>query len=270
MDTPDPESRPAERDLEPTIAVPIVTPPVEPPGRQSEHMTLPPTVTVTPPPVSLPDRPPAPSRLAYVYGNAFAYTLRRGFALAFDVIVPSLSMLGVMYGRISINPLTGFPINSQAAFDVTFEIALGITFLYIWLAQAIFGTTLGKLLFGLHLFTRRVRFIGLGRALVRNVLLPIDLLVIGIVLVLLPGHRRLGDLLGGTVVARSPLRAFAPLLGLGGFIVVAALPFIFAGGTVHVVATLAAFVTLGPHIFERIITVAQQIFETIRGMSGSH
>ena len=71
--------------------------------------------------------------------------------------------------------------------------------------------------------------VGLAHALVRNLLRPIDLLVIGGILAVLPGHRRLGDLAGGTVVARSPLRAFAPLVGWILIIVLAGLPFVIVG-----------------------------------------
>ncbi len=110
-----------------------------------------------------------------------------------------------------------------------------------------FGTTLWKLAFGLHVYPLRGRFVGLGRSLLRSLLRPLDLLLIGGILALLPGHRRLGDLLGGTVVARSPLRAFAPLVGWIGIIVLVGLPWITVGPE-HALATLVAFTEFVPRL----------------------
>jgi hypothetical protein len=128
---------------------------------------------------------------------------------------------------------------------------LGIAVLYLWLFEAILGTTLGKLAFSLHVYAPRHRFVGLGRSFIRNLLRPVDLLVIGWILAMLPGHRRLGDLLGGTLVAHSPLRAFSPLVGWALLIGLGAVPFVVAGGMVTVLAVGAAFVQFIPPLIAR-------------------
>jgi hypothetical protein len=63
---------------------------------------------------------------------------------------------------------------------------------------------------------------------------------------LMPGHRRLGDLFGGTVVAQSPLRAFSPLVGWVLLIALCVVPFVVAGGSVTVLAVGTAFIEFIP------------------------
>jgi hypothetical protein len=109
----------------------------------------------------------------------------------------------------------------------------------------------------------RGRFVGLGRALVRMLLRPIDLVVIGAILALLPGHRRIGDLLGGTVVARSPLRGFAPLLGWVLIIVLFGLPLVTVGWE-RSLATLVAIGEFVPHLLVRLWIHAAALFGVAR------
>jgi hypothetical protein len=149
-----------------------------------------------------------------------------------------------------VNPITGLPTNSEGGFDATLAIGIGVALVYVWIAEALCGTTLFKLAFGLQVYPVRGRFVGLGRAFVRNLLRPIDLLVIGAILAALPGHRRLGDLLGGTVVARSPLRGFAPLLGWILIIVLFGLPLVTVGWE-RSLATLVAIGEFVPHVLVR-------------------
>ena len=236
--------------LEPTQAMPAIVTPVEPTTPVEGEVTLEhvPLPRPRPAPPVTPAVPIAAPASAYVFGNPLVYAIRRGLALAIDVVLVTCALVGIFYGQISINPLTGLPAGSEAAFDATLGTAAGAAVVYVILAQAIFGTTLGKLLLGLHVYAKRGRFVGLGRGFIRTLLLPIDLVLIGIVLALLPGHRRLGDLFGGTVVARSPLRGFSPVLGALGIAVVAAAPFLLGGGTERVFATLGAFVAFGPSL----------------------
>lgn len=245
----------------PTLAVPVTTvdrTPLEaaPLVVEAPHPPNPPVVPVQ---TVVAERP------RYVYGNPFGYALRRFGALAIDLVLPIVAISAVLYSQISINPLTGLPTGSQGAFDSTVGIAAAITLGYLVLAQAIFGTTLGKLFFNLHVYARRGGMVGFGRAVLRTLLLPLDLLAIGFVLAVLPGHRRLGDLLGGTFVARSPLNVFAPLLGAIGILVVGAAPFVLAGGPDHVFATLAAFAGFGPHL---VVRLAQLVLDGIAAVGG--
>jgi uncharacterized RDD family membrane protein YckC len=193
----------------------------------------------------------APPRGAYVFGNPFTYVIRRFLAFALDLVVVTSVATMLLYGLIAINPFTGLPNNSEGGFDATFGMGVGIALLYLWLFEAILGTTLGKLAFSLHVYAPKSRFVGFGRAFIRNLLRPVDFLVIGWILALMPGHRRLGDLFGGTVVAHSPLRAFSPLVGWLLLIALGATPFLVAGGTVTVLAVATAFVEFVPPLIAR-------------------
>jgi uncharacterized RDD family membrane protein YckC len=257
METPTPPS--PHDEPEPTVAFPAVAQPAP-----VETIAVAPAADVMPVPV-VPAAAAAPPSPAYVYGNPFSYLLRRTFALVLDLVVPSVAGGAVFYGPIAINPVTGLPIGNETAFDVTLGIALAAALVYVIVAQAIFGTTLGKLFVGLHVFPQRGRFVGFGRSLVRTLLLFIDVWGIGAVLALLPGHRRLGDLIGGTIVARSPLRTFAPMLGAIGLALVAAAPFLLGAGPENVLATLGAFLAFGPHIAGRAFDVVM----ALAGMAGS-
>jgi len=201
-----------------------------------------------------------PAAPLYVFGNPFGYVLRRFFAFALDLVLVTAVSTTLLYGLIAINPFTGLPNNSEGGFDATFGLGLAIALFYLWVFEAIFGTTLGKLAFSLHVYARKSRIIGLGRAFVRNLLRPLDALVIGWILALAPGHRRIGDLLGGTVVARSPLRGFSPLLGWIGIIVLAGLPFLIAGGPTTVFAVGAALIEFIPRLVVHAFDFVTQLF----------
>jgi len=182
-----------------------------------------------------------------VFGNPVAYVLRRFAASTIDLVLGSFVVTWLLYGIIAVNPLTGLPTNTEGGFDSTFAMGIGAALLYVFLAEAIFGTTLGKLALSLHVYSSKGNFVGLARSFIRSLLRPIDLLVVGALLALAPGHRRLGDLFGGTVVAQSPLRGVAPVIGWIGIVAVAALPFIFDGG-LRFFIVLAAFAQFVPHL----------------------
>jgi uncharacterized RDD family membrane protein YckC len=280
MDARTPGEQPPARDedLEPTIAMPAVV--VPPPRPRTEHGVVEPPYEAAPAnpfaPSELPPHPivrnapppgPGPAAPAgtvvapaavapgpaapivprFVFGNPVGYAFARFAAVVLDLVTVGMIATTFAYALIAVNPLTGLPTNSEGGFDATLGLGLCAGLVYVWLAEAIFGTTLWKLAFGLHVYAVRGRFVGLGRALLRNLLRPVDLLLIGGVLALLPGHRRLGDLVGGTVVARSPLRAFAPLVGWIGIILLAGLPWITVGPE-HALATLAAFGEFVPRL----------------------
>lgn len=174
----------------------------------------------------------------YTFGNPFAYTLARGLAFTLDIVLVTAVVTSFIYGMLAINPLTGLPAPDEGRFDSALGIAFGVALLYGIFAEALTGTTIGKLAFGLHVYAARGGFVGFGRAFVRALVRVIDFFAVGAIFALLPGHRRLGDLLGGTVVARSPLRAFSPLLGWILIIVVAGVPVVVIGID-HLLATFA-------------------------------
>src|SRR5947209_1691807 len=270
-----PPPTPPEDGLEPTVAMPRVEPPpprphvehgvVEPPsyGGRGQPVRVSPAVPVAAPVAGtvLPPRPvtTVPERPQYVFGNPLGYVVARFFAFVLDVALVTVFVTSLAYSLIAINPLTGLPTNTQRGFDATLAIGVAIALVYVWVAEAFVGTTIWKLAFGLHVYNPRGRMVGLGRPLVRNLLRPVDRLVIGGILALLPGHRRLGDLAGGTVVARSPLRAFAPLVGWIFIIIVAGLPFVIVG-PIHALAALYAFAEFVPGIITRIVPFGQTLF----------
>jgi uncharacterized RDD family membrane protein YckC len=270
-----PPPTPPEDGLEPTVAMPRVEPPpprphvehgvVEPPryAASAEPVRVSPAVPVAAPVTGtlLPPRPATAVRdePQYVFGNPFGYVVSRFFAFVLDVALVTVFVTSLAYSLIAINPLTGLPTNTQSGFDATLALGVAVALVYVWVSEALFGTTIWKLAFGLHVYNPRGRMVGLGRALVRNLLRPIDLLVVGGVLALLPGHRRLGDLAGGTVVARSPLRAFAPLVGWILIIILAGLPFVIVG-PIHTLAALYAFAEFVPGIIARIVLLVQTLF----------
>jgi uncharacterized RDD family membrane protein YckC len=241
-------------ELEPTVAMPRVE--ASPGGLVPPYLPPQPIPPQPIPPQPIPPQPqnlPTPdgARVGYVFGNPFLYALRRFLAFALDLVVVSSVATMLLYGLIAINPFTGLPNNSEGGFDATLGMGIAIALLYLWLFEAVLGTTLGKLAFSLHVYAPQHRIVGFGRALIRNLLRPVDFLVIGWILALLPGHRRLGDLFGGTVVAHSPLRAFSPLVGWLLLIAFGALPLLVAGGTVTVLAVGTAFVEFIPPLIAR-------------------
>ncbi len=264
---------PPEDGLEPTVAMQRV----EPPPTPVEHGTLePPPAAPAPAPVHPPTAVPvaapvggtvlppprpsaAPDRPRYEFGNPFGYMVARFFAFVLDVVMVALVVSALAYSLIAINPLNGLPTTSESGLDATLGLGVVIALVYVWLAEALLGTTIWKLAFGLQVYAPGARFVGLGRAFVRNLLRPIDLLVIGAVLALLPGHRRLGDLASGTLVARSPLRAFAPLVGWILIILLCGLPFLI-GGVERTMASLVALIVFVPNLFVKLWLLIQTLF----------
>jgi len=213
---------------------------VEPPGagRAAPFFARRPTV-VTP-----------PGATALDFGNPIGYMLARLCAFVLDVGQVTLVVTILAYALIAINPVTGLPTNTQRGFDWTLALGAVIALFYVWIAEALFGTTIWKLALGLHVYAQRERVVGLGRSFVRSLLRPIDLLAVGGVLALLPGHRRLGDLLGGTVVARTHNR-YAPLIGLVLVVVLAGIPFVIVGAP-RTFAGIIAFWEFFPGIVARV------------------
>lgn len=270
MSTPPP---PPEDDLEATVAMPRVTPPPPPQRKRIDPAVVEPSgpVHVSPAaqhgaPVSGTVIPPgAPAGVTarrplgvYDFGHPAGYVFARLFAFLIDVGLVSAVLTSLAYSFIAINPVTGLPTNTQRGFDATLGLGILLAVVYVLAAEAAFGTTLGKLALGLHVYAVRGGPVGLGRAFVRMLLRPIDLLVIGGLLALLPAHRRLGDLLGGTVVARSTLRGFGPVIGWVLALIVAGLPVILTGWN-KTFLSLAAFYQFFPGIVARVLLVVHNL-----------
>ena len=246
--------------------MPRVTPPPPPQRRQIDPAVVEPREPVRaapypPPPVEGTHIPP-PTRTVvlerpqYDFGHPLGYVFARFFAFVIDVALISVVVTSLAYSLIAFNPITGLPTNSQRGFDATFALGIAIALVYVWICEAFFGTTIAKLVLGLHVFATRGGPVGLGRSFVRSLLRPIDLLVIGGVMALLPGRRRLGDLLGGTVVARGRMRRFGPLVGWVLLLVVAGLPWILAGPH-STMQSIFAFWQFLPGIVARVVLLGK-------------
>lgn len=225
-----------------------------------------PHVPYTPPPVEeaivvgpagpLPSRGVLPLSVRPIVGNPLTYAMARFFAFAIDLGVIAGVLTILAYALIAINPITGLPTNTQRGFDATLAMGVVLALVYGITFEALFGTTFGKLALGLHVHAVRDRRLGFGRAFVRSLLRPVDVLGIGAVLAMLPGHRRLGDLAAGTVVVRGgPLRGYAPYVGWLAIIITAGLPLVLVGVT-RTVAGLVAFVEFAPGIGARLTLLA--------------
>jgi uncharacterized RDD family membrane protein YckC len=245
-------------DLDPTVAMPRIE--IPPPARAGTYHVAGPieeAVVVGPAPPSAP--PLKPVGVRFPVGNPLAYSLARFAAFAIDVALVTGVLTILAYALIAINPITGLPTNSQRGFDVTLLMGVALALVYVVTFEALFGTTLGKLAFGLHVHALTDRRVGFARAFVRMLLRPVDALLIGGMMTLMPAHRRLGDYAAGTVVTReSPLRRFAPYVGWIGIVIVAGIPVVLVG-LPRTFAGLAAFYQFLPHIITRIADVFHQL-----------
>lgn len=163
-------------------------------------------------------------------GDIGAYIVRRLLALAVDLaFVGTLIALAL---RMWITRATRGGVTAGSFLELALFVAIAI-FVYRWLFEGFAGTTLGKLLFGLSVARADGRGAGLGRTFVRELLLPLDLAIIGFLLAaLLPKRQRLGDLVGGTVVLNAGIGPLAPLLGI-----------VLLGGATYGVVTYAGGLT---------------------------
>ncbi len=111
-----------------------------------------------------------------------------------------------------------FAIVGEEPSSLPFWVAfLSGSFLYYWICEGVWGRTLGKRLFDLRVVRVDGAPAGLGRALVRTVLRPVDALPVAYllgacVIWLTQRDQRLGDLAAGTVVVRPRM---VPLERLG-------------------------------------------------------
>ena len=193
-----------------------------PPTEQQAHQasTLPPEarqIFPGPPPPVAPD-----------HGDIGAYIVRRTLALLVDLIF--VGALIAMVARAWLTRGTSGELNFGTFIQLTFVLAISL-FAYRWLFSGIVGSTPGKLLFGLVVGRNGGGRAGLARTFVRELVLPLDLVVIGFLLAaLLPRRQRLGDLIDGTVVVNSKIGAVAPALGILLLGAAAYATLVYAGG----------------------------------------
>jgi uncharacterized RDD family membrane protein YckC len=153
------------------------------------------------------------------FGDIGVYIVRRFLALAVDLIGIGF-LIGI--GLVAlVDAARASPDQFLAAHAQQFAIALGgAIFVYLTIAEGLFGSTIGKGLFGLGVGRKDGGRLGFARALGRNVVLPLDLAVIGFLLAAVtPSRTRIGDLVAGSVVTNARIGRLAivtaALIGVG-------------------------------------------------------
>ena len=164
---------------------------------------------------------PAVARPPYAptFGNLGAYAFTRFAALVVDFCLVPCSFACFAFNLADRGTLAFAP-RTSAGFGALVGIAFVTAIVFAILFESIFETTIGKALFGLGVRRGTGQHAGMQRIVVRYVLLPIDVLLIGEILALVTRrHQRLGDLAAGTVVARHRsggfVTAFAVVLLAG-------------------------------------------------------
>ncbi len=230
-----------------TQPIPVVA--VEPPVRR----VSPPAPPLAPPP-PFPPQPPlavqqpavvVPARYVHRFGSVPFYLFARFAAFAIDFFLVAFLIATFVFTAFDAGLLTGGP--DQTGYDALAGGAIGGAIVFAFLCEAIFGTTLGKLVFALH--TRRIngRHAGGVRVLVRYLLRPIDLLLVGPLLALVtPRHQRVGDFLSGTVVSRSRIGGFASLVGIGLLVAIGYAQAVFGGGITSAIGVAAETASFAP------------------------
>ncbi len=159
----------------------------------------------------LPYRESLPAHEEIRYGGATART----FAFCIDLIFISVFAMGLLLLN---------PVSEKIVSRLLLNLSPLLVLLYLTVAEFSFGTTVGKILFGLKVTEEGGTPPSFAAILVRNLLRPLDLNPLGYLVAFLSSRKqRLGDLFSGTAVIRTPR-------SLRGWMVI---PFmlIFAGGT---------------------------------------
>lgn len=153
------------------------------------------------------------------FGDIGVYIVRRFLALVVDLAGVGF-LIGI--GLVAfVDAARANPDQFLAAHVQQFAFALGGAVLaYLTIAEALFGSTIGKGFFGLAVGRKDGGRLGLGRALIRNILLPLDLALIGFLLATVtPSRARIGDLVAGSVVTNARIGRLATvtaaLVGVG-------------------------------------------------------
>jgi uncharacterized RDD family membrane protein YckC len=180
-----------------------------------------------------------PARFEHPFGNVGVYLLGRFGAFLIDVF--GVTFLFATFGlAMSTGGSFAFGGHDATSFTLLVLVSFGASALLLVLSEGLFGTSLGKLVFALHVRRTNGNWVGPGRALLRMLLRPIDVLVVGPVLALItPRHQRIGDLFAGTVVGRSRIGWLSTLLGLAILALVGYAQILYGGG-VTTALTLAA------------------------------
>jgi uncharacterized RDD family membrane protein YckC len=181
------------------------------------------------------------------FGNVPLYLVARLLAFTIDVALVGFVVATFVFNTFEPGGLTVYSSHDAAAFGTVAAASFGAALAVAFLCEALFGTTLGKAIFALHVRRRDGGHAGVGRVFVRYLVRPLDLVVIGPVLALLtPRHQRLGDFAAGTVVARSRLGPLASLLGIAFVAGLLYVQYSFGGGARSAFGVGAETANFGP------------------------
>jgi uncharacterized RDD family membrane protein YckC len=177
-----------------------------------------PARTIPTPATVVQRRSPQPV-VGHDFGDIGIYIVRRFLALVIDLAGVGL-LIGI--GLIAyVDATRAAPDQFLAAHARDFAIALGVSlFAYLTIAEALFGSTVGKGLFGLGVGRLDGGRLGFARAFFRNIFLPLDLVLVGfLVATVTPSRRRIGDFIAGSVVTNARIGRLAivtaALIGVG-------------------------------------------------------
>jgi uncharacterized RDD family membrane protein YckC len=197
-----------------------------------------------------PNRPPV--AFVHRFGNVPLYLVARLLAFTIDIALVGFVIATFAFNTFEPGGLTVYSSHDAAGFGAVAAASFGAALAVAFLCEALFGTTLGKAIFALHVRRRDGGHAGVGRVFVRYLVRPIDLVVIGPVLALAtPRHQRLGDFAGGTVVARSRLGPLASLLGIAFVAGLAYLQYAFGGGARSAFGVGAETANFGPGLIAK-------------------
>jgi uncharacterized RDD family membrane protein YckC len=213
------------------------------------------------PPVQSPTTPPAHPPVVHRFGDVFTYLLARFIAFGIDALIVPFVIATFAFNQFDAGNLA-YARTAQASLPLIAAIGFGGALLFSWICEGLFGSTLGKLLFALAVGRVHGGRAGFGRALVRRVFSVIDILLIGPILALVtPNHQRLGDMVTGTVVARTRIGFLAPVIAIAAFAAIAYAQLTFGGGLNSAIAVSAATTNAAPalgFVFSGIAGLAQK------------
>jgi len=232
-----------------TQPIPVVVVPVRPRSR--------PTEPAAPVGTTAQATETAAPRVGYVhrFGNVPFYLCARFAAFVLDVFGVGFLLATFAFHASEV----GFYIvmgRDPNGYTTLVELSLGSALAFAFVCESIFGTTLGKLLFALHVRRGNGRHAGALRVFVRYLVRPLDLLVVGPLLALVtPRRQRIGDFVTGTVVARSRIGPFASVLGVAAIVGALYAQIVYGGGLTSAVGVAAETAAYAPSLVVGAINV---------------
>ena len=226
----------------------------EPPFDSDPGATQP--IPVTPIPQAQASPPRTAPAVVPRFGNVPLYLLARLAAFVVDVVAIAFVVAAFGYNAFERGFVT-LAGRDEGGFVTLAAVSLGAALFIAFLCESLFGSTLGKAIFGLQVRRSGGGHAGVARVFLRYVLRPIDLLAIGPLLALVtPRHQRLGDFVGGTVVARA---RYGPLASILGIAVLAALVYAqaaFGGGLAAALGVSVEAANFGPDLLAKSAAIA--------------